>query len=122
MRALITETWLLASSLLIAFGLVGGSVVVVALGVLVLGTGGSARLWSRLSLEEVYYDRKLSEHRLFAGETVDVTLTLHNRKVLPVPWVELRENLPRGMEALDAKTAPGSSPGTDVLIRSTALG
>ena len=121
MRAVITEAWVLVAGLLIFFGLAASSVALLALGALILGTGGIARLWSRLSLEDVFYTRTLSEHRLFVGESVDIRLTIENRKILPVPWLEVREQLPRGME-VDSKTQASTAPGARSLLRSTSLG
>lgn len=121
MRALIGESWLFASSVLVALGMVTGSIVIVSIGVLLLGTGGAARLWSRLSLEGVTAQRALTEHRVYVGETVGVTLTLENGKPVPVPWLEVQLTLPRGMRVLDARTHLGSA-GSVVLMRSTSLG
>ncbi len=121
MRTLIAESWLFASSVLVALGMVTGSVVIVSLGILLLGTGGAARLWSRLSLEDVVVERSLSDHRVYVGETVAVKLTIENRKVVPVPWLEVQLTLPRGMQVMDARTHLGSA-GAVVLQRSTSLG
>ena len=121
MRSLVGESWLLASALLGVIGFAAGSAPVIALAGLILCTGAAARFWSRMSLERVTYSRALSEQRLFAGESVDVTLTVENRKVVPVPWIEVRETLPRGMARPNLRTQPGSAAGTEVLARSTAL-
>ncbi len=121
MRNLLTESWLTASLMLAAVGFAAESVTIVSIAALVFGTGGAARLWSRLSLERVRFRRSLSEHRVFVGETVDLTLSVANEKTLPVPWLELRETLPRGMPA-SARTASGHAANTEVLTRSTSLG
>ena len=122
MRSLVTDAWLLASALLAGIGFASGSLALIVIGSMIFCTGGAARLWSRISLEQVVYRRTLSEHRVFVGETVQATLILENRKTLPVPWMELRETLPRGMPALNVRTSPGSIPGSQVLERATALG
>jgi uncharacterized protein (DUF58 family) len=122
MRGLMSESWLLTSAILGGIGFAAGSVAVIALGALIFCTGGAARFWSRVSLERVTYNRTLSEHHLFAGESVDITMIIENQKLLPVPWVEVRETLPRGMGRQSIRTQPGSSPGTEVLVRATALG
>jgi uncharacterized protein (DUF58 family) len=121
MRALIAESWLLTSSVLIGLGMVTGSIVVVSIGVLLLGTGGAARLWSRLSLEGVVAERSVAEHRVYVGETVAVKLTIENRKAIPVPWLDVQFTLPRGMQVVDARTHLGTA-GSVVLHRSTSLG
>ncbi len=122
MKAIITESWLLASALLGLIGFSSGSAALVIVGALLFGTGALARLWKRVCLERVVYSRHLDEHRLFAGERAQLTLTLENRKPLPVPWIEVRESLPRGMPVTDVRTHAGGAPGTQVLQRSAALG
>lgn len=50
-----------------------------------------------LSTWRVSYERRLSVHRGFPGETVEVEVRLLNRKPLPVPWLEVRETLPAAL-------------------------
>ncbi len=121
MRTLLRESWLGASLLLIVVGLGAESVPLLGLGALVLGTGGAARLWSRLSLESVGYSRELSERRAFVGERVALTLRLVNDKLLPVPWIEVRERLPEAAPLVEGRTSPSGIPGTVYLTRTTAL-
>ena len=121
MRALLNESWLTASLLLVVLGMTIESVPLLGLGALVLGAGGAARLWSRLSLEQVAYRRELSEHRAFVGETVRITMHLTNEKVMPVPWLEVRERLPDDAPVVDGRTSPAGTPGFVYLTRTTAL-
>ena len=120
MRTAVSEGWLVFSLALAGIGFMAGSVALLALGAMLFGTGGVARLWSRLSLEQVVYRRTLSEHRVFVGESVTATLIIENRKFLPVPWVEVMETLPRGMPTA-SRTQPGGGPGAHILQRSTSL-
>lgn len=120
MRTLMTGSWLLGSLLLAGAGFAAESVTLISIAALVFGTGGAARLWTRLSLERVTFTRRLSEHRAFVGESVDVQLAVENGKTLPVPWMELRETLPRGMPA-NARTNIGHAANTQILTRSSAL-
>jgi len=121
-RLLIEDSWLLAPSVLIGIGLLSSSPVVIILGMLVLGSSTAGRLWARVSLQEVYFTRSLSERRLFVGETAELLLTLENRKGLPVPWIELREQLPRDLPVVGARTLITGTPGLAMLQRNTALG
>jgi uncharacterized protein (DUF58 family) len=81
-----------------------------------------ARLWARVSLEDVHYERLLRERRVFMGETVDLRLRLANRKRLPLAWLEVREYLPEATPLTGGHTTPSGLPGTVLLNRSTALG
>jgi len=122
MRLLFEDSWLLGSSVLIGIGLLASSPVVIILGMLVLGASTAGRFWARISLKEVRFSRTLSARRLFVGETAELRLTLENRKGLPVPWIEVREQLPRGLLVVGARAQPGGTPERRILQRNTALG
>lgn len=121
MRGLISESWLFASGVIIGIGMLAQSNVTIALGALLFATGGFARLWSRLALVEVGYDRVLSMRRAFVGETVDVTTRLSNAKLLPVPWIELREQVPRDLPIEGARVRPSGIPRVSFIQRATSL-
>jgi uncharacterized protein (DUF58 family) len=82
---------------------VGYSALVVLIG-LALSAALVTKLWSYLCLKGVTCERLLSEQRVFPGEEVMLTLRVVNRKVLPLPWVEIRDE----MDAL--LVAPGITP------------
>lgn len=120
MRAIIGETWLLAALVLGWLGFASGSTALVIIAAMIFGAGGLSRLWSRLSLDRVTYSRHLSDRRVFVGEEVQLELRLENAKVVPVPWIEVRETLPRGMPA-SVRTSIGGAAGTQYLSRSTSM-
>ena len=121
MRALVTEAWLVASGGLVLIGLLAQADAIVVLGVLLLASGGLSRLWSRLALEELYYERRLEHTRIFVGESTQLRLSLANRKLLPVPWLEVQERFATPMEVLGGAVHPSGVPRTVVLYRNTSL-
>lgn len=121
MRGLISESWLLATGLVVAVGMLAESSVLIALGALLFSTGGFARLWARLALAGVTYERAFSMRRAFVGETVDVQTRLANAKVLPVPWIELREQVPRDLPIEGVRVRPSGIPRVSLIQRSTSL-
>ena len=84
---------------------------------LFLATAGLARLWNRLSLAGVRVERHLNGTRFFPGEPIACTLRLFNRKPLPLPWVQLENDLPAGFR-LDEPVGP---PGAVAIRRSASL-
>jgi len=111
---------------LAALGVVTARTELTALGALVLLLALLSRMWARVSLEDVDYECEPSTVRAVEGDELVLTLTLANRKPLPVAWVRVREHLPPGLEPLDAPVA-GAAPGTGVLggallVTTTALG
>lgn len=97
-----------------------GQVVIVILLGLILSAAGVSKLWSRLSLVGVHCQRQLSEQRVFPGEYVELKLRVVNRKLLPLPWIQVDDEIPVGF-APDVSLAPGSRPGFGLLSKATAL-
>lgn len=78
----------------------------IVLGAAGLAAWGLVELTGRLALVAVEIDASLEPRRLLAGEQATLTVRLTNRKPIPVPWLDLRVDLPDGIEPL------GREPGT----------
>lgn len=93
--------------------------------VILLGLAISAailgKLWSRFSLRGMECGRTVSEDRVFAGETVELKVRLVNRKILPLPWVQLSHIVPGQLEVQGAIPESGRSNGRRVLGYNTSL-
>jgi len=97
-----------------------GQIIIVILLGLVLSTVGLAKLWSRWSLVGVSCQRHLSEQRVFPGEHIELKLGLANRKLLPLPWMQMDDEIPLKLSS-DIPLAAGNRPGVGLLSKSTAL-
>jgi uncharacterized protein (DUF58 family) len=93
--------------------------IVILLG-LVFSVAGLAGLWSRVSLVRVYCRRLIRERRLFPGESTEVTLEIYNRKLLPLPWVKVDDEIPAEL-AREVPGEPASRLGYFLLTRSVSL-
>jgi uncharacterized protein (DUF58 family) len=56
-----------------------------------------ARGWAGLAFTRVTYTRKTSRDRAFRGDELTLESTLSNPRLLPLPWVEVWEQLPLGL-------------------------
>lgn len=97
-----------------------GQVVIVVLLGLVLSAAGLTKLWSRLSLAGVSCQRLLSEQRVFPGEHIELRLRLVNRKLLPLPWIQMDDEIPLKFSS-DIPLAASNRPGFGFLSKSAAL-
>lgn len=97
-----------------------GQTIIVIVLALVLSAAGLSNLWSRYSLAGVSAERFLSERRIFPGESVELKLSLANRKLLPLPWIQLDYEIPLDLTP-DIPLTSGSKPGYGFLSRATAL-
>jgi len=97
-----------------------GQVIVVLLLGLVLSAAGLSKLWSRLSLSGVSCQRTLSEQRVFPGEDIELKLRVVNRKLLPLPHIQVDDEIPLSFVS-DSSLVPSDRQGFGLLSRSTAL-
>jgi uncharacterized protein (DUF58 family) len=118
---LLRQLWLPVAILVALVGIGIREPAVAAVGMLLLLTGGVAHTWNRLALERVEFRRSFSGKRAFAGESIEVTYSVVNRKPLPLPWLEIRENAPAALPAEDVHTSPSATPGAVSISRSTSL-
>jgi len=94
--------------------------IVILLG-LALSAAGLAKLWSRLSLVGVGCQRFFNERRAFPGEEIELRVRLTNRKLLPLPWVQVDNEIPEQLLPADAPSLPESKPGFRLLSHAGAL-
>jgi len=99
----------------------GYSALVVLAG-LALAAALVTRLWSRLCLKGVTCERSMSERRVFPDEEVLLSLRVVNRKLLPLPWVEVRDEMPARLAGATVTDAEATErPDFVALSRSTPL-
>ncbi len=61
---------------------------------LMFSIAGITHLWSKAAIRRLTCQRTLNTHRIFPGESVDIKLAITNRKPLPLPWVDIDEEIP----------------------------
>ncbi len=79
----------------------------IVIGFLVLVVIGTTDIWSTFCLRHLRYQRHFSEERVLFGETVTLSLSLENGKILPLPWVEIEDTLPRALTLAHQKLRVG---------------
>ncbi|HXL36699.1 MAG TPA: DUF58 domain-containing protein [Ktedonobacteraceae bacterium] len=89
------KQWYYLCVAIILFGLVIRQpllLVIGFLGVLVLAT---TDIWAKYCLQDLRYQRQFSEQRVLFGEEVNLSLAIENAKLLPLPWLEIEDSVPR---------------------------
>jgi uncharacterized protein (DUF58 family) len=117
---LFNKYFLVATIILIVLAAWAGQVILVILLGLILGVAGLSLLWSHLALKSVTCERKLTATRVFPGEHLELTLRLVNRKILPLPWIEVCDEVPSGFLEGISNNLQGR-PGYEVISRSTSI-
>ena len=116
----ISKYWLPIAIWAGLIGLAAESGVLIGLAAFIFLAGNVASLWAKHVLDRLNYDRVVPENRAFPGERLSLTLRLANDKLLPVPWVEVRDPVPEGIFPEEKHQAPAHT-GYVNLIRSTHL-
>lgn len=114
--------WLFIAFLLFIIGLVLHQVPLVLVSLLYLLAGGVARLWNYYCLSRVEYRRKLSASRVFFGEEVQLEVEVVNRKPLPLPWIQIEDEVPQQVTLLDSETSPSHKASRLLLNNLLTLG
>ncbi|MDQ6644250.1 MAG: DUF58 domain-containing protein [Chloroflexota bacterium] len=69
----------------------------VVIGLLILVIIGTTDIWSTYCLRQLRYQRQFSEQRVLFGEQVTLSLAVENAKLLPLPWLEIEDTVPRAL-------------------------
>jgi len=82
---------------------------------------GTAWLWNRYVLAGVQYERVFSQTRVFPGEKVDISTRVTNRKLLPLPWLQMADEFPTRLPLTKGKLAVTSESAIGLLSHLVAL-
>lgn len=73
------------------------------LALLVLIASVVSRMWVKYALKKLEYSRWVGESHVFFGESVPLELSIANRKILPLPWVNVQDEIPQGVTFPEGK-------------------
>lgn len=113
------------SYLVIGILLIGGvlqNAPLLILGLLLGAAVFLAWLWARYALSELTYTRELSEHRTFYNEPFTITCTVTNNKPLPIPRLDLEDDVPNMLRLDNAEIEQGIKGSQSVLPLLYSLG
>lgn len=110
----------------IGLGLLVGSIplhqpLIFVAGLLALALGAIPELWYRFCLRGLVYRRQLGERRAFFGETVPLRVSVENRKLLPLPWLEIEDEFPEPLALRGKRLEPHYKPRRMLLINALSL-
>lgn len=87
--------WYLACAGILLLGLIFRQPLLLIVGVLSLLALLIADIWARYCLNDLRFERELSENRALFGEEITLSVAVENAKLLPLPWLEIEDNVPR---------------------------
>ena len=87
--------WACAGVMLVA--LLFRQPLILIVGVLALLVVAIVHVWATYCLTNLRFERVLSEKRALFGEEVTLSVTVENAKLLPLPWLEIEDAVPRAL-------------------------
>ena len=115
------ELWVIVFVVLIGIGIFAGEGLLIGFSVMGLLVVGTSRLWNKASLENLTYEREFSQRRVFMGEKATLTITLTNRKPLPLGRVRVEDDMPACMTLEGADVVNSPNPEAHTLRHSTSM-
>jgi uncharacterized protein (DUF58 family) len=77
--------------------------------------------WERYALERVQYSHHLSRSRAAFGDEVELEVVVVNRKLLPLSWLEVEDEVPAELEVVHGRVQPSYRSGRAVLAGLMAM-
>ncbi|MBC7261966.1 MAG: DUF58 domain-containing protein, partial [Chloroflexi bacterium] len=115
------ENWVALAVFAALTGLLFQQNGLLAIAVLVLVAAAAGKAWNKYSLQGIEFERTFSERRAFLGETVDLTLRVTNRKLLPISWLKVDDEYPLQITMLDGEVQPSTKPEVGLLSNVMSL-
>jgi len=97
----LSRRWYYLSVGLMVLGILLRQSLLVVVGLLLTLVLLAIDIWSVYCLRNVQYKRGLSQDHVLFGEEVTLSLVLENTKILPLPWIEIQDVIPRSLPIKD---------------------
>lgn len=75
-----------------------------------------SRIWDRYCLTGLEFRRRFSRSRVSFGEVIELELEIVNRKILPLAWLEIEDEIPRDLLPSRGQIYASHKPGRSLLI------
>lgn len=112
--------YVLAIALFVLSALTHQSVVFfVALFALVIGA--LPEMWYRHALHHLVVRQCVSMRRVFPGEKITLSISVENQKVLPLPWLEIEDEIPASMTLVTGRASPTYKVTRNALVNAFSL-
>jgi len=120
-RPQFSPAWFEMAALLTVVGLIVRQRALFVLAACLLTVIPLAWWWKRTSLRRLEYERHFDKRCAFPGETVQMTVRITNRKLLPLSWLEVRDEVPIALPLVQGVLMPTPVPEIGTLDNALSL-
>ena len=114
--------WLALAVFLILAAIVLHAALLFIAGIVLLLRAATVATWGRYCLDRLEYNRSFSVRRAFCGKEIEYGIRLVNRKLLPLAWVSVDDEIPLELTLSGVELSPSHKPLRAVLSNLFALG
>lgn len=94
-NSIFSDAWIPLAILIIVGGFVANrSTAAIAVGIGLILIALVSNWWKRIALMGVTYEREFDRNHVFPGEPLTMTVTITNRKPVPLTWLQFRDYSP----------------------------
>jgi uncharacterized protein (DUF58 family) len=104
-----------AGLLLVLAGAILGAPALIAVGVVVELVWLLRSAWTRFGFRRLTYERHLAATRAAVGEEIGLELVVRNRKLLPLPWLQIEDLLSADATVASRRLEASELPGMGIL-------
>jgi len=116
-----SSLWTWGAAFVLVLGVLTGQPALRVLGASILAAITVSWVWTRVSLDGVEVTIQLAASRLFPEEQTQLTVSVVNRRWLPIPWLEIVIHLADRLQVAGADPAPSERYGMVSIQLTTAL-
>ena len=102
--------WVFSAVVVVILSIVINSLSLLLVGTLLLLFVLISKWWADYSLQGVEYKHQLNANRVFSGEDVQLTTQTTNNKFLPLPWIQINDELPKEVSARQGRVVASTDP------------
>jgi uncharacterized protein (DUF58 family) len=78
-------------------------------------------IWYRTALRHLGIRQQVSQPRILFGETITLSISVENRKLLPLPWLEIEAEIPTALTLLTGRASPSYKVNRAILVNTLSL-
>lgn len=104
------SVWVALAIAMVMAGLIAKAPGVLLIAVLTATYGSLTAVWTRYGAQRLDYTRQLATERAVAGDSVQLDITIWNRKRLPLPWVTAEDRVAAGLTVRERPELDRAAP------------
>lgn len=113
--------WYVLAAILLIVSVVTRQPLAFLMALFALVIGLVPELWYRYALSNLVVRQQLDRRRVFFGETTTLSLSVENQKLLPLPWLEVEDELPAQLSLLTGRAQPSYKVNRVTLLNTFSL-